>query len=114
MLGWCPGLRALKLSRPQADTGMPVGRTHPCDQASRMKRKRATDSPTRQASARAIACGAVAGSRPFFSMNTPALAKTPRMATSTITMKTFIGPVYASRLAGVRGAPGTPATANSP
>jgi hypothetical protein len=47
-------------------------------------------------------------------MNTPALAKTPRMATSTITMKTFIGPVYASGLAGVRGAPGVPAVANSP
>ena len=57
---------------------------------------------TRQASARAIAFGAVEGSRPFLSMSTPALASTPTMDTSTITMSTFIDPVYAS---GPRRAP---------
>lgn len=75
-----------------------MGRTQPSDQASRMNRNRATDSPTRQASARAIAFGDVEGSRPFLSISTPALASTPTMDTSTITMSAFIDPVYASGL----------------
>lgn len=76
---------------------MPVGLTQPIDQASRMKRNRATDKPTRQARARAIACGEVAGSRPLRSISTPALASAPTMDTSTITISAFIKAVYARR-----------------
>jgi hypothetical protein len=75
---------------------MPVGRTQPMYQLSKMNKNSATDSPTRRAKARAICLCRPSSRVPLRSMNTPALAKAPKTATNINTIKIFMRSVYAS------------------
>jgi len=65
-------------------------------QLSKMKRNKATDSPTRKARARAMFLLRLSASstRPFRNMKTPALAKAPSTETKSKTMKIFIAVDY--------------------
>ena len=76
---------------------MPEGLIQPMLQASSTKRNTVMDSPTRTASARAIAGLLEPGSEPLRSMNTPAPARATRTATSSITMRVFMGGEYFTR-----------------
>ena len=75
---------------------MPVGRTQPMYQLSKMNRNRATDSPTRTASARAIRWSSCSPSRRLRNMNTPAAASAHSTATNMITMMVFIAQDYST------------------
>jgi hypothetical protein len=80
----------------QEPTGMPVGRTQPMYQLSRMNKNSATDRPTRSAKARAICLCRPSSRVPLRSMNTPALARAPKTAINSNTITIFIRAVYAS------------------
>jgi hypothetical protein len=79
---------------------MPVGRTQPMYQLSRMNKNSATDKPTRIANARAICLWRPSALLPLRSIKTPALAKAPSTAININTISVFIAPVYAPGLAG--------------
>ena len=75
---------------------MPVGRTQPMYQLSKMNRNRATDSPTRTANARAMRWSLCSPSRRLRNMNTPAAASAHSTATNMITMMVFIAQDYST------------------
>jgi hypothetical protein len=79
---------------------MPVGRTQPMYQLSRMNKNSATDKPTRSAKARAICLWRPSALLPLRSIKTPALARAPNTAININTISVFIAPVYASGLPG--------------
>jgi hypothetical protein len=78
---------------------MPVGRTQPMYQLSRMNKNSATDKPTRSARARAICLCRPSALLPLRSIKTPALAKATSTAININTISVFIAPVYARGLA---------------
>ena len=73
---------------------MPVGRTQPMYQLSKMKRNSATDKATRSAKARAMRWSRVSPGRFLRNMKTPALASAQSTAISMTTITVFIPQDY--------------------
>ena len=73
---------------------MPVGRTQPMYALSRINKNKATDRPTRQASARAMCLLRSSPGAPLRSMNRPALASTIRTQIKPTTITVFMGDDY--------------------